>query len=197
MDMDHYWKQQWADFCPHFSGDKACVNLQAYGGPDAHFLMAPGGGFGDLSHPTTKLCITLLCKQNSKRAFIDIGCGSGVLSIAANALGFSPIFAIDCDDHAIKHTKENSRLNKALITTGKQLPPILPENPLVIMNMISSEAKHAWQSAHALHTKPKTLITSGILSDDKDTYLNNVPCSYGHLQQQMDMDGWSAFIFTS
>ncbi|PCI75456.1 hypothetical protein COB21_05655 [Candidatus Aerophobetes bacterium] len=198
MDIDAYWKSQWESFCPHFSKGVARVNLHSYGGPDAHFKMLPGGGFGDLSHPTTKLCLTQICKlQNQTSSFIDIGCGSGVLSLAAHCLGFSPIFSIDIEDAAIAHIKKNSLLNNAPITVGKTINSNKMDSPVIVMNMIEMESSVAWKSCSSLHNKPKTLITSGILTQHKQRYLNNIPPSFGRLTFETSTQGWSLFVFKS
>ncbi len=197
MDTDTYWKSQWANFCPHFKDGIARINLADYGGPDTSFNMVPGGGFGDLSHPTTKLCLNQICKLGPT-PFIDIGCGSGVLSLAAYKLGLNPIIAIDIDENAITHAKKNRELNSANITIASSLPALDSfEKPTIVMNMISSEAELAWESVKALHDKPKTLITSGILTEHKQNYLETRPTSYGALTFEISMDGWSLFVFSS
>lgn len=200
MDTNTYWKQQWANFCPHFEEGMAKVNLMDYHGPNLSFSMLPGGGFGDLSHPTTKLCLQQLCQTAvlHNTPFIDVGCGSGVLSLAAYQLGFTPIISLDIEPAALEHTRENSTLNQASLQVSHHLPLIeSKQKPLIIMNMISSEAEHAWQSVERFHTLPKTLITSGILTEDRDSYLATRPTSYGQLIYETDEDGWSLFVFTS
>lgn len=200
MDTQTYWKQQWANFCPHFEEGMAQVNLADYQGPDLSFSMVPGGGFGDLSHPTTKLCLRQLCQVEvvPNTPFIDVGCGSGVLSLAAYKLGFTPIISLDIEPDALAHARENSALNKANLQVSHHLPLLnTHQKSLIVMNMISTEAQHAWQSVEKFHSLPKTLITSGILTEDRDNYLATRPASYGQLVYETDADGWSLFVFTS
>lgn len=72
----------------------------------------PSMAFGTGTHPTTQLCLALLEKHlTAGDAVIDIGCGSGILSIAAVKLGASKVVAVDIDQAAIRSTRENAALN--------------------------------------------------------------------------------------
>lgn len=72
----------------------------------------PSMAFGTGTHPTTQLCLALLEKHlTAGDAVIDIGCGSGILSIAAVKLGASKVVAVDIDQAAIRSTRENAVLN--------------------------------------------------------------------------------------
>lgn len=75
----------------------------------------PGLAFGTGSHPTTKLCLeslVLLSQKNKNAHVLDLGCGSGILSIAACKLGFPVVTAIDNDSDALNIAKENVFKNK-------------------------------------------------------------------------------------
>ena len=74
----------------------------------------PGMSFGTGSHETTQACLKLIEDMSKKKtgmSFLDAGCGSGILSIAAAKFGFSPIFAFDYDGECIPGTKENMLRN--------------------------------------------------------------------------------------
>ena len=74
----------------------------------------PGMSFGTGSHETTQSCLKLIEDMSKKKtgmSFLDTGCGSGILSIAAAKFGFSPIFAFDYDKECILGTKENMARN--------------------------------------------------------------------------------------
>ena len=81
--------------------------------PDAGELAVvidPGRAFGTGAHPTTRLCIELLA-TSERGSLLDVGCGSGVLSIAAARLGFDPIRAVDNDPIAVETTVANAAVN--------------------------------------------------------------------------------------
>tara|TARA_Y100001935_G_scaffold255414_1_gene268286 strand:+ start:9036 stop:9923 length:888 start_codon:yes stop_codon:yes gene_type:complete len=72
----------------------------------------PGLAFGTGTHPTTALCLNWLARANLKgKYFVDFGCGSGILSIAALKLGAKKVLGIDHDEQAIKASKENAKKN--------------------------------------------------------------------------------------
>ena len=73
-------------------------------------MIDPGRAFGTGAHPTTRLTLELLQEQ-PPGSLLDVGCGSGVLSIAAAKLGFAPIVAVDVDPVAVAVTRENAATN--------------------------------------------------------------------------------------
>ena len=71
----------------------------------------PGRAFGTGAHATTRLCLELLAGLDGKGSFCDLGCGSGVLAIAAAKLGYGPVEAVDSDRLAVDATNLNARDN--------------------------------------------------------------------------------------
>jgi ribosomal protein L11 methyltransferase len=71
----------------------------------------PGQAFGTGAHPTTRLCLELLLELEPSGPLLDLGCGSGVLAIAASIMGYAPVVALDNDPAAIQAARENARLN--------------------------------------------------------------------------------------
>jgi ribosomal protein L11 methyltransferase len=155
------WQDQWATHAPNFKDGHLHVTL-----PHKTFTLLPGPGFGDLSHPTTNLVLRLMLPHIKNRHVIDIGSGSGILSIAAHHLGAASITSLDIDPLATAHTLKNARHNNFRpATTLTAYPP----NPLILLNMITSEQDTALASLPPL--PPCTLITSGILLAEKAPYL--------------------------
>ncbi|QBE69898.1 Ribosomal protein L11 methyltransferase [Synechococcus sp. WH 8101] len=107
------WKQHWE---PDPVGATLLI-LPAWLEPpaeQAHRLvlrMDPGSAFGTGSHPTTRLCLEALEQQPPDGLRVaDLGCGSGILGLAALAMGASTVFAVDTDSLAVRATAENARL---------------------------------------------------------------------------------------
>jgi ribosomal protein L11 methyltransferase len=96
-------------------------------------VIDPGRAFGTGAHPTTRLTLELLQELDMSLikggSLVDVGCGSGVLSIAAAKLGFGPVVAIDVDDAGIEATLANAHVNGVEVTARRadalidQLPP--------------------------------------------------------------------------
>lgn len=169
------WNEQWALHAPTFKNGFAYVHLKN----GASFRMKPGPGFGDLSHPTTRLMLEML-PEKIEGTVIDVGCGSGVLSLAAKLLGANRVIGIDIDEGAIAHAKENAELNGLDCFFGKTIPEI-KETPLILMNMISSEQKVAWKSLPSF--EGALLITSGFPVEEEDP---------PHFEKR-ELEGWKGF----
>jgi ribosomal protein L11 methyltransferase len=73
-------------------------------------VVEPGRAFGTGAHPTTRLALELL-QELEPAALLDVGCGSGVLAVAAAKLGFSPVSAYDLDPAAVEATRANASAN--------------------------------------------------------------------------------------
>lgn len=80
-------------------------------------VIDPGMAFGTGQHATTKGCLTLLIAEPGG-SLVDVGCGSGVLAIAARKLGYDPVWAIDCDPLAVEATIANARVNGVSLRIG-------------------------------------------------------------------------------
>lgn len=192
------WEKQWAMFAPSCEEGRICIDLSLFKENALPILLKSGGGFGNLSHPTTRLMLHLLGQETLKDvSVVDVGCGSGILSLAAYALGAETVLGIDIDSQAIKHSIENQRLNqipenKILFTDQK----VSYQKPyLVLMNMIRSEQMVAWGSLSELHPWAERIITSGILEEDKENYLELASRFGWTLLESLEEEGWLGFVF--
>jgi ribosomal protein L11 methyltransferase len=188
------WEEQWRNFSPEFYDGLAHIDL---GGPI--LCLKPGGGFGDFSHPTTRLVISLMADRIKDKVVIDIGCGSGILSIAAVLLGAKSAYGIDIDEEAIRHSKENAVLNKVQDKTRFSIKLdsnwIKKEPCIILMNMIESEQQAAWEALPQLHDLKFQVIASGILTSQKERYIKLLQSWSWILREEKKEEGWSAFVF--
>lgn len=164
------------------------------------FYMRPGPGFGDLSHPTTRLMVKLLTLHARGKCVIDLGCGSGVLSLAAIKLGAKEAIGIDIDEGALIHATENALLNGLDSLCKFQTPEsslILPSDTpcFLVMNMISSEQEVALQSLPQLHDLKMECITTGILFSQFDEYIASCKLKNWELISWVKEGEWCAFHF--
>lgn len=125
-------------------------------------VIDPGGAFGTGAHPTTRLCLELL-QALEPASLLDIGCGSGVLAIAAEKLGFSPVVALDNDPEAIEATLTNVEANGVApdVRLFDALVEPLPSADAAVCN-ISLRALEEL----APRLRCKTLVASGYLATD-------------------------------
>ena len=93
-------------------------------------VIDPGRAFGTGAHATTRLCLELL-QDVEPTSLLDVGCGSGVLSVAAGKLGFEPLRAVDIDEVALDATRSNAAANGIAVEVGSELEPAR----LAVMNI--------------------------------------------------------------
>ena len=131
------------------------------------FKLKAGPGFGDSTHPTTQLCMEALA-QLRPSAVLDIGSGSGILSLAAISLGIKEVIGIEIDPKAISHHQENIQLNhfkEMKIATHLSREDLNHKDQLILINMILSEQKQVFDSMPEIFEEKKRWYASGILSD--------------------------------
>ena len=160
------WEEIWEIHSPFFKNGYGIVPLSS----ELSFRLNPGPGFGDLSHPTTNLVLDLMKPLIKGKTVVDIGCGSGILSIAAKLLGAKEVYAFEIDPDAINHAEENFKINNLKIFLNKK-PPSLD---LILINMISSEQRIALEQYPFIKQFPHTLLSSGLLVEEKERYLKEM-----------------------
>ncbi len=190
------WALEWQEHAPNFANGYAHVDLSVYGAKGS-LRLHPGGGFGDGSHPTTRLVLRLMASRVHGRNVIDIGCGSGILSLASLVWGANFAVGVDIDGEALEHAKRNSQLNQlSQIRFGYEISREMGNNSLIVMNMISSEQRVAWNEHCFLYPLSCSVITSGILLAEREYYLKEVAVERGwHLVEELQEGDWLAFVF--
>lgn len=189
------WDAQWSEHGLDFHAGAVHVRIGKL-----DFILKPGPGFGDASHPSTRLVLQMMEQAIQPGAVLDVGCGSGILSIAAAKLGGSPVYAIDIDPEAIRHTIENISINdiktSLWVGSAQELVAKKPSHKMMaLMNMISSEQKLAWASLDLLHKHIQECITSGILETEKNAYLAEWEKNGWELKNLLQEGEWLAFHF--
>jgi ribosomal protein L11 methyltransferase len=152
-----------------------------------------GLAFGTGEHPTTALCLEWIDAHLASGATVlDYGCGSGVLAIAALAIGARAAWAIDNDPQAIAATRDNARLNghteKLFVGTPDELPPITAD--VVLANILAAPLI-ALASTFASRLAPGgAVVLSGLL----ERQLDQVAAAYEPYFDRLEHaahDGWA------
>jgi ribosomal protein L11 methyltransferase len=139
-------------------------------------VIDPGRAFGTGAHPTTRLCLELL-QEAEATSLLDVGSGSGVLSIAAAKLGFTPVGAFDLDDIAMETTAANAEANGVGVDVLGELRPA----GLAVMNI-------ALDVVEGLLPKlpVERAVVSGYLDRDDPRV-----AGWQHVERRV-LDGWAA-----
>jgi ribosomal protein L11 methyltransferase len=195
------WESQWAAHSKNYQDGFVQIDFSTYGRTAPLLKLKAGSGFGDLSHPTTRLMLKLLAQHLRNQIVIDIGCGSGILTLAAAAMGASKAFGIDIDNEALEHSRENASLNGLSNHCIFSSPSAFTWEPvsqplLILMNMIQTEQQIAWNSLPALHFQKGEWITSGIRTEERDSYLLQTSQWGWDLLEEEEEEGWLAFYFS-
>ena len=134
-------------------------------------VIDPGQAFGTGAHHTTRLCLELLAEEEDRSgAVMDLGCGSGVLAIAAAKLGWSPVAGVDHELESVRATAENAEANGVEVAVERfdliRGGPA-PTAPLVLANLLRPLLLCVARAGFA-GDPPRTLIASGLLAHEAD-----------------------------
>ncbi len=185
--MREGWEDSWREFHHGVAVDRFWVGPPWESPPPGlePIVVDPGRAFGTGAHPTTRLSLELL-QSIEPGSLLDIGCGSGVLSIGAAKLGFAPVTGVDLDDAAIEATNANARVNgvdvRARVADG--LADDLPAADVAVAN-VALDVVERLAPRLAAHL----FISSGYL--DRDT---PDVAGWEHADRRA-ADGWAADLF--
>jgi ribosomal protein L11 methyltransferase len=155
-------------------------------------VIDPGQAFGTGAHPTTRLSLELLLDLEPAGSLVDLGCGSGVLAIAAARLGFGPVCAVDSERAAVDATLENARANAVQLDEVRRLDlrrEAAPDADVVTANLVRPLLLRV---AELLERGPRALIASGLLAGEED----EVAAAFASLRERRRLTdaGWSALL---
>ena len=161
-------------------------------------VIDPGQAFGTGAHDTTRLCLELLCElEDPGGPFTDLGCGSGVLAIAAAKLGFAPVLGVDHEAESVAATADNARANGVQVRAERfdlLRDGPAPSAPTVAANLLRPLLL-AVARAGFDGEPPRTLIASGLLVHEADEVAAAFRDRHGLLEVQRHDDGeWAALL---
>jgi len=145
----------------------------------------PGRAFGTGAHPTTQLCAELLLELE-RGSLLDLGCGSGVLSIVAAKVGFAPVLAFDTDENAVAATQANATANEVDVETtlADVLTQDLPSTDVALANITRPTLESL-----SPRLRSRRLVSSGYLPTEETTL-----AGFRHLRR-LTRDSWAADLY--
>ncbi len=148
-------------------------------------VIDPAQACGTGAHPSTRLCLELLLDVEPG-SLVDLGCGSGVLAVAAARLGFEPVTALDSDERAVDAARANAAAYgvEVAVDLADALADPLPAATVAVANI-----ELAAVEALALRLDARTLVTSGYLARDRPR-----ATGWEHAGRR-EIDGWAADRF--
>ena len=177
----------WLDYEPKFA-DERIIKLD------------PGMAFGTGDHPTTRLSLQALeTILNGKETILDVGTGSGILSIASKAFNAGDVYAYDVDEVAVQRAKANIELNEyakdIYVASNDLLTNINIKADVIVANILADIIMMLWQDAYALCKDNGYFIVSGIIDDKVAMILEAAQTTGFTCYQHLKLKDWNTFIF--
>ena len=207
---DEDWENNWKQFYkPMEIGDRLLV-IPAWEQADPKgrvtLTLNPGLTFGTGSHATTRLCLTALeSRIHGGERVLDLGCGSGILSIAALRLGAKSAFACDIDEKCVNVAYENAALNgigKDRLTVRQG--DATKEGPLrdaigtgydvVVANIVADVIISLAPQVRHFLKEDGWFLTSGIIDDRADEVAAALVAAGWNIVESCTSEGWYCYI---
>ena len=164
-------------------------------------VIDPGQAFGTGSHPTTEGCLELLVELAGGRrrgaghgSLADLGCGSGVLAIAAAKLGFSPVVAVDADLAALEATERNARANGVTLDRIERVnlrDDAPPGAETVVANLMRPLLLRL--APRLVELAPERVVLSGLLDAEADEVVDTFGAGFAE-RRRVSLRGWTSVL---
>ncbi|MBT2665531.1 50S ribosomal protein L11 methyltransferase [Bacillus sp. ISL-4] len=176
----------WEDYTP-VSSDELIIELD------------PGMAFGTGTHPTTVMCIQALERTvQPGDLVVDVGTGSGVLSIAAALLDAKRIQSLDLDEVAVQSAKQNVELNnvqdKVSVSQGNLLDGVNEQADIVVANILAEVIMRFTDDVAKVVKPGGYFIASGIIQTKKQDVKEAIIASGFTVEETILMEDWVAII---
>ncbi|MBQ9082980.1 MAG: 50S ribosomal protein L11 methyltransferase [Clostridia bacterium] len=199
------WANEWKKyFKPLETGRKLaiCPTWESYDNRDGRTVMRidPGMAFGTGGHATTRLCLeTLEDYVQPGTELLDLGCGSGILSIAALLMGASRTVGVDIDPLAVKTARENGHLNgfdepQYTVLEGNLTDKVSGTFDVVAANIVADVIIFFCPQVRQFMKPGAVFVTSGII-DTREQDVRKAFAENGlEIQRRRENGGWLSFV---
>ena len=204
--QDSDWENSWKDYFDILNiGEKFVIvpTWREYENEEDKYVINidPGMAFGTGGHETTSLCIKNLEKYVKPHDnVIDVGCGSGILSIAASYLTDGSLKAVDLDKLAVDVSRENFALNnlenRIEVEEASLLTKETKKYDVIVANILAHIIELMLEDAYKLLEDAGYFITSGIIKDKKDELLEKMLEQGFKLVEETSDNEWYSFVAT-
>lgn len=173
--------------------------LDKYELPDKIVVtIEPGTSFGDGTHPTTRMCIEMIEKYiQPDTKVLDVGCGSGILSIISLLLGANHADAIDNSGTAVACARNNAELNNVLdrftVVKGNLTDSLEGKYDLIVANMLTDSLKVLLADLKKYAHSDTNIILSGIV-DFRENEIEDITENNFEIIEKLTSESWSCYV---
>ena len=205
---DADWENNWRDYYqPVEAGEKLVIvpKWQNYGGDRTPVKLDPGLLFGTGDHPTTRMCLAAVEKYaRPGGSVLDLGCGSGILGIAAAVLGAGPIVAADVDEKAPDIVRANAELNGVadaftvhvgdVIGSGSLRAKLGGDYALVLANIVADVIIPLAPYVPVFMAPDGAFVCSGVIDGRQDEVADALEKAGLAILEHNTLEEWHAFV---
>ncbi|MBR2043786.1 MAG: 50S ribosomal protein L11 methyltransferase [Clostridia bacterium] len=173
---------------------------EKYDNPDNRCILKidPGAAFGTGTHATTSLCLKLLEEYvRAGDSVLDIGCGSGILSIAGVLLGAENAVGVDIDETSVRVAKANAEMNGVALKTeyihGDLAEKVSGKYDIVCANIVADVVMRLLSNVSDYMYNDSVLIASGIIDSRAEEVKRSILDNGFTVLQELRNDNWFAF----
>jgi ribosomal protein L11 methyltransferase len=188
------WGERWKEFHqPVVVADRLRLRAPWHEASEGDVVIDPGQAFGTGAHATTRLCLEALCALEPTGPLVDVGCGSGVLAIAAARLGWAPVLGLDHERESVRATAQNAVANGVALDVRRfdLRHERVPTAPTIVANLL-----RPLLLALELETAPETLVAGGLLAHEGDEVAAAMSRHGLREARRLERDGWLALVLT-
>ncbi len=203
---DTDWNENWKKYFHTSEIGKRLVivpSWETYENKDDRTVLSidPGAAFGTGTHATTSLCLSLLENYiTDNTRMLDIGTGSGILSIASVLLGAEKAIGVDIDAQSVKTAKENAQINnigdKCEFIVGDLAEKISGKYNVICANIVADVIIKLLENVEQFLEEDGVFIISGIIDLRKDDVLKAAAEKGFTIAEECYKDNWCAFVLT-
>jgi ribosomal protein L11 methyltransferase len=176
-------------------------------GAEIDLVIDPGQAFGTGAHATTRLCLEVMLSMSGGGPFLDLGCGSGVLAIAAARLGWAPVVAVDFDPVALAAAAANARVNGVSVEVHRhdlRVDPVVVERTVaanLLRPLLLTWAKRLAGAGSRVDVPervdlPERVIASGLLVGEADEVAGAFAAVGLREVDRRESGDWAALLLT-